>query len=139
MSKYDGYGVVLEYDDAGDDTWVAIAQVRDVDGPEMLTEAIEATCHNDSGLNNHRDYVPGLNDLGDVTFELAYDEAQASHTWLRSSARSAFKDFRVVHPDTGGTVWTFKAMTTSLSTKFPVDGLMTADVTMKAKGDITFS
>lgn len=138
MSKYDGYGVVLEYDDAGNGTWVAIAQVRDVDGPELLTEAIEASCHSDDS-NNHRDYVPGLNDLGDISFELAYDDSLASHTWLRSSARAAFKDFRVTHPDSGSTIWTFQAMVTSLSPKFPVDGLMTADVTLKAKGNITFS
>ena len=138
MAKFDGYGALLEYDDANDGSWVIVGQIRDMDGPEETSDAIEATSQNDN-LNNHRDYIVGLQDTGDLSFELIYDPAEATTNYLRETAIGKFVNFRTTYPDTAGTTWEFLAMCTSFSPKVPVDGLMTADVTLKCKGQITRS
>lgn len=138
MAKQDGYGAVLLYDSTGVGDYVAIGQVRDIDGPELVAEAIEATAHDDAS-NNHRTYIEGLLDLGDLSFELIFDQGLASHAWLVSTGRNAINGLRLIFADTSNTTWTFEGLMTSLSPKNPVDGLMAADVTFKCSGQLTVS
>lgn len=136
MAKYAGYSIGLEYDADGMPTWTNIGQIRDFEPPSTLSETIDASTH-DSAANWRRDYVSGLLDLGEMTFELAYDPADAGHTWLRNNGPAGFNDFRIIFPDSGGTSWVFSGQVTNFQPKNPVEGLQTADVTIKCKGAIT--
>lgn len=138
MAKYDGYGAQLQYDSTGSGDYLAIGQVRDITGPELLSESIETTAHDDNE-NNHRTFIAGLNDLGDLSFEIAFDPDSTGHSWLVNTARGAYNTFRLIFPDGGATTWTFSGILTSLSPSLPVDGLLSADVTIKCSGQLTIS
>jgi hypothetical protein len=135
MAKYDGFGATLAYDSDGMPTWVDIAAVRNMEGPALLCETIDSTTHDESA--GYRSYIEGLRDSGDVTMEIAYDPAAASHAWLHATGRGTIKAYRLTFPDTGATTWSFSGLVTSFTPKEPVDGLMTADVTIKVTTNVT--
>lgn len=135
MAKYDGFGITLQYDLDGMPTWTTIANIRSLDGPALTAEVIDSTCHDES--IGYRSYIEGLRDSGDVTIEIAYDPAGATHAWLHATGRGATKDYKITFPDTGSTTWSFSGIVTNFTPKAPVDGLMTADVTIKVTTNVT--
>lgn len=135
MAKYDGFGATLQYDLDGMPTWTTIASVRNIEGPSLLSEVIDATTHDES--TGYRSYIEGLRDSGDLTMEIAYDPAAASHAWIHATGRGTIKDYKLTFPDTGTTTWSFSGLVTNFTPKAPVDGLMTADVTIKVTTTVT--
>lgn len=137
-TKYKAQAIIFQYDADGMPTWTTIGALRDMEGPSLLAENTDATTH-DAALNNYRDSVVTLHDTGDMSFEIAYDPADTGHQWLYGTGRAQFSDLRITWPDTGATKWAFKGQVTNFTPKGPVDGLLTADVTIKCKGAITVS
>lgn len=136
MSKYKSHGIQLEYSADGGTTWVVVAHLRDFDPASLTAENTDSTTH-DGSLNSYRDRLVTILDAGDMSMELAFDPADTGHQWLSVTGRGDYYDYRVTWPDTGGTTWAFKGQVTNFSPKAPVDGLLSADVTINCKGAIT--
>lgn len=136
MAKYAAKGTKLKRGA------VEIAQVRNIDGPGLEANIIEATSHDDT--EGYNTFVQGLKDAGEVSLEIAYDPANATHKnasggLLYDFATGAVTAYTMVFPDAGATEWDFNAIVKSFQPKAPVDGLLTADVTLKISGAPTLA
>ena len=75
MSSYAAFGASLVYDPASTD--LTVAQITNISGPGISTDAIDVTTHQSASA--HREFLAGLVDGGEVTFEMVFDaEASAS-------------------------------------------------------------
>lgn len=138
--EYSGFPAVLKVDIAG--TYTAIAQIRDLSGPAMSADAIEST-HRDGG--GDKEFIAGLRDGGEVTFDLVFDPALTTHSpsasgGLLTAFKAGSKDgYKVEFADSAPTVAAFDAIVTGFQPKMPLNDMQTADVTLKVSGAITWS
>ena len=138
MAKYHGFDVKLARSD-GLGGWTTIAQVRDITGPGLELNTIDATDRDSS--NKWMEFVSGLKDGGEVSFDIAYDPSNATHgatSGLLDMLEQGTSDsFQVQFP--GGVSWTFTAFVTGFEPSAPLDDLLTASVTMKLTGQPTLA
>lgn len=136
MAEYFGYDCVLKI------ATVAVAAVRDIDGPAMKLDMVETT---NRSTSKWRTRIAGLKDGGVVTFEIVYDPDAVTHVNASGG---------VVYPLTQGTssAWTiefptattiaaiaFTAFVTGFKPKMPLEGAMMADLELTITGAVTIS
>lgn len=145
MTKYSSFGAALAIGSgliATTPTYVTIAQVSNVAGPSMALDTVDVTTHDSAG--GFREFVAGLADAGEVTFDLVYDPDSATHAnssggvVYRLHQRTATA-FKLTLTDTTATVITFDAFVTAFEPSEPVDGAMTASLTLKITGQLTWA
>lgn len=143
-NEYSSFGTILAVGNAEtpSEEFTKIAQLRDIDGPGSSLEMIDATHHQSEG--NRREYVPGLIDGGEVTFEIVWDPEDATHdftTGLPYLHNNRLKrNFKLVTPVAGVVgYWAlaFAAYVTAFKTKEPLSGMLAADMTLKVTGQVT--
>lgn len=123
--------------------YTAVAQVRDINGPNMSRDTIEVTSRDSTG--QAREYLAGLLENGEVTFDLVYDPDTTTHSASASGglitllAAGTSNNFRVSFADTTATTATFAGLVTGFQPKMPLNGAQTADVTIKVSGQITWA
>lgn len=129
MAQQSAYGAELRVFDTLDTLdYVAVAYVRDISGPSLALDALDDTGHDSAG--GTRTFQAGLLDAGEVTLELHWDAANASHDLLLTFMTSRLEGvFQVEWPD--ATVDNFRAFVTGFEPSAPVDGLLTASVTLR--------
>jgi len=140
MAKYAGYGVTLQVDidGAGAGTAAEIGQVRDISGPGLSRDTIETTARDST--NNWREYIKGLKDAGEVSFDILFDPDLTTHAKATGILADLWDDstiasWIVTFPDTTPTTWTFDGIVTAFEPKAPMDGELSADVTIKVSGE----
>lgn len=142
MTVITATGTQIKIGDGGSpETFTAIGQVRDISGPSFELGTEDASHHN----STWREYVPTLLDAGEVSFEIAFDPSDTTH--YSNAAGSLYnaletrvkRNFQLVLPDAGGMEIAFSAYVTSFELKEPVEGLLTADVTLKLTGSVTIT
>lgn len=135
-----GYGTLLQIDD-GAGNYTTVAEVKDITGPGYEADTIEATNHSSSGA--WREWLSGLLDGGEVTFDVNYLPGNATHD---ESASGLFglllnrtrRNFRLVWPVTPTERVTFLGIVTGFEPSAPVDDVLTASVTVKVTGSPSF-
>lgn len=136
-------GTLLKVGDAASPTeaFTTIAEVKDIDGPGMEAESLDATNH--SSPEGWKEKVAGLLNGGEVTFEMNALPANATQDFttgiMKDFIDRTLRNFQIVFPDAGNETWTFAAIIKNVSRKMPVDGLFMADVTLDISGKPTFS
>ena len=71
--------------------FLKIGRIRDISGPEPQVNEVEVTS-NDSPLN-YKEFIPGLKDGGNVSFDMVYDVRDASQTGSQAnSLEQLFED-----------------------------------------------
>lgn len=135
------FGTKIQQGDGGDPTeaFTDIGEIRDINGPGMKLDTIEVTHH--LSPNATREWRPTLKDLGEVSFEIAFDPANGTHDattglWKDHADRTK-RNFRLVFPDAAATTFEFAAYVTGIDFKAPVEGIITADITLRPTGVIT--
>jgi len=130
--KYSGYDAVLKVDGT------TVAQVRDISGPGISTETTETTDRDGDGW---KEFIGGLKDGGEVTFDILYDPSAATHdgtTGIVALANSREeKTWTVEWP--GSVTWSLPGIVTKFEPKAPLADAMTADVTVKVSGKPTLA
>lgn len=135
MSKFAGYDVLLKVKQGG--SYVSVAQVRDVSGPSLSQDATQVT-HRDG--NKWREYVGGLKDGGEVSFDVIYDPDLATHGAAAAPGfvyllmQGTLADWQMVFPDPTNTTCTFFALVTGFEPGAPMGDALTGDVTLKISG-----
>lgn len=127
MAKNSGYGAQLIRNGA------EIAQVRDIAGPGMKQDAIDVTTREDGGQDQ---FLGGLRDGGQVTFDLAYDSGLAGHQAIPAAFAAgtvAAMQLRLTDAETPEG-YRFDAHPTAFAPKTPMRGAQTADVTYQVTG-----
>ena len=135
-----GFGTLLQLGDGADpEVFTTIAEVKDITGPGLEADTIEVTNHSSPGA--WREYIAGLLDAGEVTFDVNYLPGDATHdatTGLQANLLARSVDsYRLTWP-TADTV-TFPAFVTGFETGAPVDDALSASVTLKVAGEPTFA
>lgn len=130
MARFSAFGVQFRR------ATVVIAQVRSISGWGLTMDTIDVTSHDSTGA--WREFVAGLIDGGEITLDLIFDPDNTGHANLRTdlTARTSNTyDVRFVDPTPQ--IWSFTGFVTGFQPESPVDGDLTAAVTVKSTGAIT--
>lgn len=126
MAKYSGYDAKLAWQG------VVVGQVRDVGGPALQQEAIDVTTRDDLDQDQ---YVGGLRDGGDLSFDVIYDPALASQTALRTALENGTRGMGELYTTAIGTAQPgglrFFGKVTGFQPNAPMRDALTADVSIK--------
>lgn len=116
--------------------YVTVAEVTNITPPNLARDAVDAT--HTASSEGWREFIPGLKDAGEVTFEMNFVPSGAS-TDLVLEAFNADDPVscKITFPDTPPTEWTFSAICTGFEPEAPVDDKMVASVTLKLTGKPT--
>lgn len=124
--------------------WVRVAEVVSVTPPSLARDAVDAT-HTESP-EKWREFIPGLRDGGEASIEMNFIPAGAgTERILQSFNSDDVASCRIIFPDGDAdaspitaTVWEFSGFITGFAPEAPVDGKMSATVTVKISGKPTF-
>jgi predicted secreted protein len=103
----------------------------------FTVESIDITSMSSS--NMFRQFVPGLKDGGEVSVEVVYDEAQMDLVEAKwdGDNEPASESWSVTFPD--GSNFGGSGFLTGFSLDNPMDDVITASITMKVNGALTFT
>jgi predicted secreted protein len=133
MANYAAFGASLEQFDTTNG-YVTVAQVTDIQGPGLGADNLDVTAHDSA--SQWTEGVDGLKSIGEMTLSLIFDPAAASHVskWTALDSRS-YEVFRLTFPDSGSTIYAFRAFVTGFEPTAPVDERLAANVTLIGTGD----
>jgi len=142
MANIAAYGIALKQGDGGSpESFTDIAQVVNLGGPSLKLDPLDVTNH--GSTSGWREFIGGLLDAGEVTLELNYDPAEGTHDattgLIADMTARTVRNFQLVFPDSGSTLWSFAALVTGFEIGAPVDGKLTASATLKLSGQPTLS
>lgn len=127
-----GNGAQFQIESAIPGTFTAISEVFDITPPNETTDVIDATHFGSDG----REFIMGLSDPGETSFEMNFVPGSASETLLLTAKASrTAKQFRIVFPN--DYTWTFSGLVTGYEPSMPNDDKMTCTVTIKVTGSVT--
>ena len=132
------FGTIVHIDLAGGGM-VPIAQLRDIAGPNLALGTEEVTPQDATA--KFRQFIGTLVDGGEVTFMLNFipteDTQDAVGGLVKDLADATLRDFKIVFPD--ATEWLFSAYVGNFKPTAPVEGALTADVTLRTSGEMTLN
>jgi hypothetical protein len=133
-----GYGTLLKMGDgATPETFTTVAEVGDVEAPEISNNMEDASSQDSAGWE---EYVPVYKSGGEPTFTINYRPTNATHdgtTGLEYVCKNQVKkNWQIVLPGAVKT-FAFAAYVSRFKPKAPVKGLLRADITLKITGAIT--
>ncbi|MGH9204208.1 MAG: phage tail tube protein, partial [Vicinamibacterales bacterium] len=111
MSGFSGFGVRFQRGDgAVPEIFATIAEATNISGPTLDRATLDVTSHDSA--NRTREYVGGLIDPGEVTFEVNWDPAE--HMPLKTDIEQDAlpRSYRIVLPNPPSGMWSFKAFVT---------------------------
>lgn len=126
-----GYGITFEMADvATPAAFTYLSEVYDVTPPSDTTDSVDAT-HMQSP-NRTREFIEGLTDPGEASFEMNYVPGSPSDRALEA-AKGKRKICRITFPN--GCQLQFTGIRQSYEKAAPTDDKMTATVTFKVSGE----
>ena len=136
------FGTLLKKGDGGtSENFATIAEVLDIEGPELGLDTEESTSHDSAG--GWEDLVGTILRSGEIGFEINYvptNATQNAATGLIADMKNRTKrTVQLVFPNVSNTTWSFAALVTKFKPKAPVAGKLTADVTLKLSGQPTLA
>lgn len=135
MAKKAAYGSVLKIQRLQTGSYVAMTNLKDISGPEINAETLDVTTHDSA--DNFNEFLAGIADGGEVTFEVEFDPASVAHETLWNDvAERQLHNFRLILPggsDSLGMI-AFAGLLTKIGMGLPVKGSIMAPVTIKVSG-----
>jgi len=137
MAGLDAFGVALAMSDmASSPTFTDAANVQDVTGPGMSTAEIDVTAHDSP--DKFKEFIGGVSDGGPITFDLNWDPGEASHAaMLAVYYAKTVVDWTLTLAD--GSIFDFSGFISGWDAKNPVEGKITASVTIRTSGKPAFT
>ncbi len=116
-----------------------IANVTSIGGPERTRETIDVTSHDSP--DGWMEFIGGLKDGGEITLDINYDPAEATHDIDDDFDDGVARNYQIVIlPDTEDEyTWTIKGIMTTLGDEFPYDDKMARSMTIKVTGKPTLA
>lgn len=131
-----GYGIALTVSDASPDTTPdnAIGEIMSFTPPSPSRDVIDVTSSSSSGMA--REFITGLIDYGEASFEMIWDAGSTTDVLLRGislerSPRTYRASFSQYSP---AKTITFLAYLTAYAPAAPLEDKMTASITLKVTG-----
>lgn len=126
-----GYGTFFHISEDDGATWTEVAEVYDVTPPNDTVDEIDAT-HMQSP-NRTREFIPGLIDPGEASFEMNFVPGSPSDMKISVLKISGARvKCRVTFPN--AVKWVFSAWVSGYEPAVPTDDKMTATVTWRVTG-----
>lgn len=126
---------------AATEVFTTIAEVTSIGGPGLALDPIDVT--NMDSTNGWREFIGGLLDGGEVSITINYLPANATHNaangLINDMENRTVRNFQLIFSDSGNTTFSFTALVTGFEPGAPVDGQLTADVTLKLTGQPTLA
>lgn len=127
-------GTLLQRGDgATPEVFTTVAEVGSIAGPSLQADLIDVTNH--SSPSRYREYIQGLKDGGELTFDLNYNPNDATHNAttgvLADWNSGARKNYRLQFPSTPAVFWNFQVIVTNFEMNADVAEQLKAAVTMK--------
>lgn len=136
-----GIGTKVEYETtpgASPLAFTNVPQVLDVPPLNRPRESVETTNQDSTGQS--REYIPGLNEPPEFTFECNYLPNDATQTALNdmfNAADGGVRQWRIRETTSSPEVtWTFEAFVTNFAPQAPVADRRTVEVTIRITGPI---
>lgn len=115
-------------------TYTTIPEINSFSGPGGSVSVIDVT----DLASAAKEKLAGLNDNGQLSFELNFIPSNAQHLALRTAKENGTnQSFKIIFTD--DTEWTFSAIVVGFSVSGAVDGVVKASVTLEISGEITES
>jgi len=134
MAKFSAFGTALLCNGS------AIAQISSISGPSLAADTVDVTTHD--SIDAWEEVAITILRTGELTLELLYDPAIHS-TLLGLYEAKTLEDYELQFPDSAYTSFQFDAYITAFEPSAPVDGALTASMTVKITGvpvlDATYS
>lgn len=136
MAKYSSFGTALT---KGAYPGVEVAQVTNISGLNVSLDTTDVSEHDGTGWEEH---VATILRSGTVTIDIVYDPDNATHKnasggLLYDLANRVNGTWNIVYPTTPVKYITFTGFVTGFTPSAPVDGALTASVTLKPTGAVT--
>lgn len=136
------FGTQLKIGDGGSpENFTTIAEVTNIDAPELMLAVQDVTSHSSSGAT--REKLGTLKELGDIGLALNFIPTNATHSYSNGLIKDWYnrtkRNFKLVFPDAGGTTWYGPAYVASVKPGAAVDGALVADVTLTPAGAWTLA
>jgi predicted secreted protein len=138
-TAYAATGTLVKIGDGGGtEVFTTIPGVKDITLFGFTLDTVETTSHDASGFKT---YIATLKDSGDVSFDMNFTAAapQGFATGLfNDNQNRTLRNFQVFVPGINKTA-SFAALVTTFSMKNPVNDVITASVTLKTTGAVTWA
>jgi predicted secreted protein len=134
MAKYAAFGCALKKGGT------EYAGVTNISGPGLSLDTVDVTSHDSTGA--WEEVVGTILRSGEISLDLVYDPADATHKYAAGGllydlvSRTSIA-LTLEFSDAATTTWSFNALVTGFEPTAPVDGALTASVTMKLTGQPT--
>jgi len=138
-------GVILNVDMAGGTSYATVGQVKDVNGPNIARGEIDVTDHDSE--DGYREFLPGLVDGGDVSFDIGFDKTDTAQiggpgTGLLGDMEQdgcTLPAWKLIMKACSGTAyWLFSGFVNAFGMQNPVEGEQLASIGIKISGKPTF-
>jgi Lambda phage tail tube protein, TTP len=146
--EYAGYRTLLKRLTTPPSTYTMVAQVEDLDGPQLESKQIEVS-HRADGVpsNMWRRYVSGMKDGGQVKFSVVFDPDDPTHDPTLTDSLYAIgaagtpSDFMIDFPGAGTdrTTAKFSAYVTNFDATSKLEDGLKADLVLKISGQVTWA
>lgn len=136
MAKYSAFGTMLT---RGAYPGTEVAQVTNISGLNATLDTVDVTEHDGTGWEEH---VATILRSGTVTIDIVYDPNDATHKnasggLIYDLVNRVLGTWNIVFPTTPVAYASFSAYVTGFTPSAPVDGALTASVTLKPTGAVT--
>ena len=136
MAKYSSFGTALT---KGSYPGTEVAQVTNISGLNVSLDTTDVTEHDGTGWEEH---VATILRSGTVTIDIVYDPKEATHKnavggLIYDLANRVLGTWNIVFPTSPVKYISFSAFVTGFTPSAPVDGALTASVTLKPSGAVT--
>jgi len=113
-----------------------IAEVTSVSMPNEQVAEVEVTHYESPGRT--REFIPGLNDAGEITVEMNFVPGSATDAMIvTAKSDGGVRTFRIVTPaDDDSQMYTFPVFVKGYERGLPIDDRMTASVTLRIAGAV---
>ncbi len=130
------HDVELQLGDGGSpEAFTQVCEILNFNGPNQSAPQIDVT----SLCSDAREYIPGLKDGGEFSFDLNYVPGdQMQYLLEHALSTRVTNNFRlVINAGSPTTTYTFAAIVTQFGLTGAVDQQIQAAVTLKITGDVT--
>lgn len=128
----------------GGEVWTTIAEVKNLGGPALSLDTIDATNH--GSTEYWKEFIPGALDAGEVTFDLSFIPTNATQSFIAGlildMKNRTLRNFKLVfsdEPGLTGTVWAFPAYVTKFPPAAAVADSLNASCSLRISGKPTLA
>ena len=116
--------------------FTTVGEVKDITGPGLDRATFDVTTHDSP--NDYDEFMIGVKSSGEVAFAINWNPSLATHD-ASVGLKKAFDDGTLKHWqlfNTANDHLDFSAYVTGFAPKFPVSGVVEADIKLKVTGDV---